>query len=188
MELIDLYPTLCDLVGIGTPAHVQGQSFAKLLDEPERSHRESAYSSYPHNAGKEIGPVVGHSLRTGRYRYTEWWQRKSDQVLDRMLTEIAADPGELTNSLETQPTLVADLSKQLRQRVLGVRPWVELFNGKDLSGWKTNTDPGAFQVVDGVIRAQATDPKERSHLFYVGADPDTLETFKDFELEAVVRS
>ena len=39
-----------------------------------------------------------------------------------------------------------------------------------------------------MIRAQATDSKERSHLFYTGADEGTLESCRDFEIEAVVRS
>lgn len=65
--------------------------------------------------------------------------------------------------------------------------WLTLFNGKDLTGWKANADPGAFTVVEGAIRAHATHPTNRSHLFYVGTAPDGLVRFKNFELEAVCR-
>ncbi|HEY1110995.1 MAG TPA: DUF1080 domain-containing protein [Opitutaceae bacterium] len=65
--------------------------------------------------------------------------------------------------------------------------WRELFNGKDLTGWKANADPGAFSVVDGTLKAHATHPKNRGHLFYVGQRTEGLESFKNFELEAVVR-
>ena len=65
--------------------------------------------------------------------------------------------------------------------------WRELFNGKDLTGWRANADPGAFVVVDGAIKAHATHPKNRGHLFFVGQRSDGLESFKNFELEAVVR-
>src|SRR5687767_12796406 len=65
--------------------------------------------------------------------------------------------------------------------------WRELFNGKDLTGWKVNADPGAFVVVDGAIKAHATHSRNRGHLFYVGQRSDGLESFKNFELEAVVR-
>ena len=65
--------------------------------------------------------------------------------------------------------------------------WRELFNGKDLTGWKANADPGAFVVVDGAIKAHATHPSNRGHLFFVGQRSDGLESFKNFELEAVVR-
>ena len=65
--------------------------------------------------------------------------------------------------------------------------WLELFNGKDLTGWKANADPGAFTIVDGTLKAHATHPKNRGHLFYTGTHADGLETFTNFELEAVVR-
>lgn len=65
--------------------------------------------------------------------------------------------------------------------------WQELFNGKDLTGWRANADPGAFTVVDGTIKAHATHPRNRGHLFFAGSRPDGLEAFKNFELEAVVR-
>lgn len=65
--------------------------------------------------------------------------------------------------------------------------WRELFNGRDLAGWKPNADPGAFTVVDGAIKAHATHPTNRGHLFYVGQQANGLERFRNFELEAVVR-
>ena len=65
--------------------------------------------------------------------------------------------------------------------------WRELFNGRDLTGWKANAYPDSWSVVDGAIKAHAT--KESSHLFYVGDRTDgTYERFKDFELEVVARS
>ncbi|MEK9773563.1 MAG: sulfatase, partial [Opitutae bacterium] len=66
VELIDLYPTLCDLAGIPIPTHCQGRSFRGLLEEPESGHRLDAYSSYPAHK------VMGHSIRFKNYRYTEW--------------------------------------------------------------------------------------------------------------------
>ncbi len=64
--------------------------------------------------------------------------------------------------------------------------WEPLFNGKDLSGWKANTMPEAFTVVDGTIRAHA--PAESAHLFYVGDQKEGFVSFKNFILEATVRS
>ncbi len=65
-------------------------------------------------------------------------------------------------------------------------PWISLFNGKDLTGWKANLQPDSFKVVDGAIRAQST--KDRVHLFYVGAEKDgKAARFKNFELKATVR-
>jgi len=69
----------------------------------------------------------------------------------------------------------------------GADDWLALFNGKDLTGWKPNADPGAFIVTNGVLKAHATHPKNRGHLFYIGKKADGLELFKNFELVAVVR-
>ena len=63
--------------------------------------------------------------------------------------------------------------------------WRELFNGKDLAGWKANAYPDSWTVVDGVIRAHAT--KESSHLFYVGDGKADFVRFKNFELEFTTR-
>lgn len=120
VELVDLFPTLCDLTGMEKPAHLQGSSFAPLLSDPERAHREFAYSSYPHGRQQE-GRVTGHSLRTERFRYTEWWENGTDKVVDRALTDLDKDPGETTSALTEEAELAAKLSKALRDRVLSVR-------------------------------------------------------------------
>ncbi len=62
-----------------------------------------------------------------------------------------------------------------------------MFNQSDLSGWRANNDPESFTVVDGVLRVQASG-NTSAHLFYVGARPEGFESFKNFELEATVRS
>lgn len=64
--------------------------------------------------------------------------------------------------------------------------WISLFDGKTLSGWKANTLPDSFSVVDGTIRARATG--ESSHLFYVGNGAATESRFNNFELEFSARS
>ena len=64
--------------------------------------------------------------------------------------------------------------------------WRVLFNGRDLTGWKSNVYPDSWSVVDGALRARAT--RESSHLFFVGERAEGFERFKDFELEVVARS
>lgn len=120
VELIDLYPTLCDLTGLPKPAHLQGESFLPVLVDPASTHREFAYSSYPHGRGQGQQGVVGHSLRTGRHRYTEWWERGTDRVVDAVLTDLVKDPGE-TTAVTGQKELEARLAEKLRRKVLGVR-------------------------------------------------------------------
>ncbi len=63
--------------------------------------------------------------------------------------------------------------------------WRDLFNGRDLAGWKANAYPDSWSVADGTLRTQAT--RESSHLFYVGDGSAEFERFKNFELEVVSR-
>jgi len=71
--------------------------------------------------------------------------------------------------------------------------WIELFNGKDLAGWKASEDPESFSVRDGMIVARACGtpikgqaPHPKCHLFYVG--PDGRAAFGNFEFQADVKS
>ena len=115
VELVDLYPTLCDLTGLKKPTHLQGDSFIKSVTDPASKHRDFAYSSYAHSGN------VGHSIRTPQYRYTEWWQKGTDKRIDRAMTDIKADPGETTSALLENQEQADKLSKELRKRVLEVR-------------------------------------------------------------------
>jgi len=64
---------------------------------------------------------VGHSIRNGRVRYTEWWDKGNDEVVARVATDIQADPGETTNLLPGHDALASQLSADLKRRVLEAR-------------------------------------------------------------------
>lgn len=57
--------------------------------------------------------------------------------------------------------------------------WEELFNGKDLAGWKVSENSESFRVENGMLVCSG----ERGHLFY-----ETSEPFKNFELVAEVKT
>lgn len=64
----------------------------------------------------------------------------------------------------------------------GDEKWTELFNGKDLTGWKAFENPESFRVVDGLLACDGS----RSHLFYVGDYKKGV--FRNFELVAEVKT
>ena len=55
VELIDMYPTLCDLAGLEIPTHVEGSSFGPLLENPSRKWKPAAFSQFPSPALREWG-------------------------------------------------------------------------------------------------------------------------------------
>ncbi|GAB5561407.1 MAG: sulfatase [Synoicihabitans sp.] len=53
VELVDLYPTLCDLAGLDLPDHLEGTSFRPVLENPERKWKPAAFSQFPNAAMRE---------------------------------------------------------------------------------------------------------------------------------------
>lgn len=87
VELLDLYPTLADLAGLKAPENLEGASLKPLLDRPDAEWNRPAFTQVWR------GNFAGHSVRTERYRYTEWDDGKQGVELYDYLT----DPEELQN-------------------------------------------------------------------------------------------
>lgn len=107
VELVDLYPTLADLCGLAPPAKLDGRSLRQLLVNPQAKWNKPAITQVWHNPRS-----WGYSIRTERWRYTEWLRGDAG----RELYDHANDPDEIHN-LANRPSLaktVAQLSKQLQ--------------------------------------------------------------------------
>jgi iduronate 2-sulfatase len=142
---VDVYPTLAELAGVKAPANLQGESLVPLLKDPsakargwaltqvvrgggggggggkkkaagqsepgERTRRKAAAAQ-----GDGDGRIVGYTLRTARWRYTEWGESGKS---GRELYDHASDPKELKNlaSIAAHAPTVRELAAQLGSAV-----------------------------------------------------------------------
>jgi choline-sulfatase len=90
VEVLDVYPTLCDLTGVPAPAGLHGKSLRPVLNDPLATLHEAAFTEARRGANAEYW---GRSVRTARWRYTEWnGGRDGVELYDH-----AADPREFAN-------------------------------------------------------------------------------------------
>lgn len=113
-EFVDIYPSLAELCGLPKPAGLEGTSFAPLMENASRPWKTAAFSQYPRSS-PETGRVMGYSMRTDRYRYTEWFANANEAVA-RELYDYETDPDEKKNlaSSPRHAKLVRELSAKLR--------------------------------------------------------------------------
>lgn len=113
VELLDLYPTLADLCGFAqVPANLHGKSLRPLLQNPQATWDRPAVSQVARNRNQQPESLMGYSLRTERYRYTEW--SGGDEGVE--LYDYQADPKEMQNlgKSERHAKLRAELKTRLR--------------------------------------------------------------------------
>jgi uncharacterized sulfatase len=70
VELLDIYPTLADLCGLKPPADLQGTTLVPLLKKPDAGWNKAAYTQVTRVVNNQM--IMGRSVRTERWRYTEW--------------------------------------------------------------------------------------------------------------------
>jgi len=130
-ELIDMFPSLCELAGIEAPDYLQGTSFVPLLENPKREWKTAAFSQF-HRRPK-VTPdgkrYMGYSIKTKEYHYVEWyyWDNKKGEKGEYVTAELynsLTDPEENKNIAyqEENKELINELSKQLAGGWKAARP------------------------------------------------------------------
>jgi len=91
VELVSLHKTLTDLCGIGADSRTEGHSLRPLIEKPRARWNHAAYTQVTRKVGESS--VMGRSVRTERWRYTEW----DDGRAGVELYDHENDPHEMTN-------------------------------------------------------------------------------------------
>ena len=161
VELVDIFPTLLDLCSLPIPDGatsittdiaryqvLEGTTLLPLLEDPQQPWKAAAFSQYNRNISyrssydsnplSSAGPGkgMGYSIRTDRYRYTEWWLTNGDygkfgdsdydpdasrvvgdQASFVELYDYQNDPHETENLAYTQATAHAALIAELQARL-----------------------------------------------------------------------
>lgn len=107
VELLDIYPTLAELAGLDPKQNLQGKSLVPLLKKPNATWDKPAYTQVRRKT------IMGRSVRTERFRYTEWDGGKAGiELYDHQ-----KDSHEFTNLSEKQEfkKVVNELAGLLRK-------------------------------------------------------------------------
>lgn len=189
VELVDVFPTLLDLCSLPIPDEttsiadditryqiLEGTTLLPLLEDSQQPWKSAAFSQYQRNISYKPsydsnplsvagpGKGVGYSIRTDRYRYTEWWltigdygafnatstQPQYDPDASRVVASEASfvelydyqnDPGETENLAYTQAAAHAALISELQA----------LLHDSDNSdyvgdGWKKDLQASPYNV------------------------------------------
>ncbi len=121
-ELVDMFPTICELANVPIPDYMEGKSLVPLLQNPEIPWKKAAFSQF-HRRPKVSADgkrYMGYSINTVDYHYIEWydWQPKKSIKGDFVTAELyhrKKDPHETINIAQdaVNSEVVQQLSAQL---------------------------------------------------------------------------
>ena len=123
VEFVDIYPTLVELAGLENPAELSGRSLVPLLDDPLMEWNGAAITQVLRPQDDRLPePVMGRSVRTARWRYSDWGEGEHGVELYDHRT----DPMEF-NNLAVEPDgearkVMDQLRRLLRTKASGKIP------------------------------------------------------------------
>ena len=125
VELIDLFPTVFELAGVKQSSQTDGKSLVPVLDNDAKTNLnvDFALSQYPRQNGK----LMGYSIRTERYRYTEWHQNNycaatpydEANIKDVELYDFVSDPNETKNHAKDadKAAVIKELQAKVKAKI-----------------------------------------------------------------------
>jgi arylsulfatase A-like enzyme len=115
VEMIDFYPTLCELANLDYPDYISGKSMLPVLENPGKKIRSEALTQTLSD---------GYSIITGKYRYIRWGEGGPGMI---ELYDKKTDPAEMINLANNSKynKQIKVLNKKLEERVreAQIMPW-----------------------------------------------------------------
>jgi arylsulfatase A-like enzyme len=120
VNLVDLFPTVFELANVKQSAQTDGKSLVPLLDNDTSTSIETGFAYHQYARGKRMG----YSIRTERYRYTEWHDNNyrsygkynEDNIVGIELYDYEKDPLETNNWVDDlqYASAIKDLKSKLK--------------------------------------------------------------------------
>jgi len=168
---IDIFPTLCELIGIEPPAHVQGRSLVPAVRGDTRDVNHAVYAELTYHAAYD----PQRAIRTRRHKYIRRWGGRDLPVLPNIddspskdillhhglaemprpreeLYDLLFDPNEAHNLAESP-----DHANALAMLRGGLETWMEDTGDPLLDGFVAPPTGAEVDDPDGVSAAEAPD-------------------------------
>ncbi len=118
VEFIDIYPTLVSLCNLKAENTLPGRDISPLIDQPDSAWSGRAFTQILRPG--EGKPVMGRTIRTDTWRYTEWNEGAEGSELYNHIN----DPREFTNLANdsSKYSVIQNLRKLLDKHVSGEVP------------------------------------------------------------------
>jgi arylsulfatase A-like enzyme len=103
-ELVDIYPTLCDIAQITAPSYLDGESLVPVLKNPSTIQKKEIYTRFD----------GGETIIDNNYSYTEYY--KGEKYMENMLYDMHNDLKQ-NNDISNDPSnagLVAKYKEKLK--------------------------------------------------------------------------
>lgn len=104
--LSDLFPTICEMVGLEAPSTVETSSFYNAIEDPKADHREYLMTSYRH---------LQRAVRDDQYKLIKY---QVNGVEHTQLFDLLNDPYEIENIANKKKSVVKKLEKVMAEQLV----------------------------------------------------------------------
>ncbi len=112
VELVDIFPSLCDLAGLPVPGNAEGISMRPMLENPSARIRDCALTQYPRQ-----NATMAYSIRTSNWRYMETRKKQTGEQVAAELYNLQGSLLEKRNVLHENPELASELATLLESKL-----------------------------------------------------------------------